>query len=633
MITYWKLANFKSVQTPTGLPIAPLTILAGANSTGKSTLLQSILTIAQTLARKASVNPIALNGALVRLGQFPDVRCADSTADRILMAWNCEPLTPSGITNDSPRSPDSSLHSVSCELQFDTDPHASDGDATQTQPRLLSTTLTATLRVPELHAKKCSITIRRQIDQLAQIDPDKPRSRLPSDTAPRLHHLREHTDNYDVVLDDDSLAELRREYPSAELVGCTVRHFLPHALSVRIDLHLEEARAVHTTLTGGFHRRGHLRSRTIPMLLPIPDKVVDFVLKTLHDIAGPVVAERARGQVYKPRKTPHSHVSLDALTKALRRLSSSVRNQLRSTLAGSSRFERLVHRSMSPAYELPFDLSYPLSAGLAAASRYLDDFFATSIRYLGPLRDEPKPAYPLLTTSDVTDIGLRGEHTAAVLDLHRNTVIKYVPSHAFEHHEITRVLATRPLGEAVADWLHYLGVADAVQSHNMGKFGHQLTVDIPYTAKPHDLTHVGVGVSQALPIVVASLLADSDTTLIFEQPELHLHPSVQTRLADFFLSMTRLGKQCIVETHSEYIVNRLRLRTATSSESLEPILKIYFVERDQRGTTFREVAVNEYGAIPEWPRGFFDQGPREAESILRAGALRRKSRHDKEQAQ
>ena len=94
--------------------------------------------------------------------------------------------------------------------------------------------------------------------------------------------------------------------------------------------------------------------------------------------------------------------------------------------------------------------------------------------------------------------------------------------------------------------------------------------------------------------------------------------------------MTRVGKQCIVETHSEYIVNRLRLRTATSTESLEAILKIYFVERDAGGTSFREVVVNEYGAIPEWPNGFFDQGPREAGSILRAGALRRRTRHAKE---
>jgi predicted ATPase len=59
---------------------------------------------------------------------------------------------------------------------------------------------------------------------------------------------------------------------------------------------------------------------------------------------------------------------------------------------------------------------------------------------------------------------------------------------------------------------------------------------------------------------VAALLAPEGSSLLLEQPEWHLHPSVQTKLADFFLSLTMMGKQCIIETHSEHIVNRLQLR-------------------------------------------------------------------------
>ncbi|HUS84501.1 MAG TPA: DUF3696 domain-containing protein, partial [Anaerolineales bacterium] len=147
----------------------------------------------------------------------------------------------------------------------------------------------------------------------------------------------------------------------------------------------------------------------------------------------------------------------------------------------------------------------------------------------------------------------------------------------------------------------------------------------------HDLTHVGVGVSQVLPILVASLLAEPDTTLIFEQPELHLHPRVQTLLGDFFLSMTALGKQCIVETHSEYLINRLRFRTAAAIESNPWVsaLKVYFVERSENGSLFRDVAINEYGAVLDWPEGFFDQSQLEAEAILRAAAVKRKTQKGK----
>ena len=114
------------------------------------------------------------------------------------------------------------------------------------------------------------------------------------------------------------------------------------------------------------------------------------------------------------------------------------------------------------------------------------------------------------------------------------------------------------------DWLQYLDVAKSVESRDQGKLGHELKVALSDSDSTHDLTHVGVGVSQVLPILVMGLLADTDTTLVFEQPELHLHPKVQTLLGDFFLSMALCNKQCIVETHSEYFIDRLRFRIAAA---------------------------------------------------------------------
>ena len=186
----------------------------------------------------------------------------------------------------------------------------------------------------------------------------------------------------------------------------------------------------------------------------------------------------------------------------------------------------------------------------------------------------------------------------------------------------------RTLEAAVIDWLQYLDVAESIESHDKGKFGHELVVGIAGGKRHHDLTHVGVGVSQVLPILVTSLLAEPDTTLVFEQPEIHLHPKVQTLLADFFLSMTQLGKQCVIETHSEYLVNRIRFRTAAAVRNNPWVeaVKVYFVERGPDGSSFREVGINEFGAILDWPEGFFDQNQREAEAILRAASLKRKAK-------
>ena len=132
-----------------------------------------------------------------------------------------------------------------------------------------------------------------------------------------------------------------------------------------------------------------------------------------------------------------------------------------------------------------------LPVPLHGPTTYLDNFFSTEFRYLGPLRDEPKSLYPLSPTSDPSDVGLKGEHTAAVLELYKNRQIQYIPPAAFSDAEINPQPITRSLETAVVDWLQYLGVAEDVKSEDKGKFGHELTVRITGTKRPHDLTHVG----------------------------------------------------------------------------------------------------------------------------------------------
>src|SRR5262249_48960195 len=148
----------------------------------------------------------------------------------------------------------------------------------------------------------------------------------------------------------------------------------------------------------------------------------------------------------------------------------------------------------------------------------------------------------------------------------------------------------------------------------------------PGLNKYHDLTNVGVGVSQVLPIVLMALLSEPGSLLIFEQPELHLHPRVQTRLADFFISIALSGKQCLLETHSEYLIHRLRRRIAEApGDELTELSRLYFVERENGLTSCRPVDITRYGAILDWPLDFFDQAQVESERILTAASAKRVS--------
>ena len=185
------------------------------------------------------------------------------------------------------------------------------------------------------------------------------------------------------------------------------------------------------------------------------------------------------------------------------------------------------------------------------------------------------------------------------------------------------------LVEAVDSWAKHLGLVEGVLIEDRAAEGIRIKV------KPHGmdssvpLTSVGVGVSQLLPVLVLCLLAEPGSVILLEQPELHLHPALQQRLADFFIAMVRSGRQLIVETHSEYMVSRLRRRIVEDpDDELLDLAKVIFAERDRETglTSYRDVELSPYGAIEEWPAGFFDQAAEEERAIILGGVKKLRKR-------
>lgn len=640
MIKQWKLFNFKSVRNETDLALAPLTIFAGPNSSGKSTVLQSILLVAQTLAHKVSSRSVVLNGSLTRLGQFDDLKSADSDANQIVVGWTCEPSPELYKARGRPRHGPAfypryghRIVSADCQIAFETEDSGDQREITQIQPRLFSAMLSAVTREPECADQRYSMSLRRA----STADFTGKQDWLDAAEAEDLP-TRASMD-YQIELDEATLKEIQEELASAQPVGCLLRHFLPQQLALGVDMVAEDTRAILSLLGGEALRRYPRRmyvDRSQMISVPIP--VIERILECAGEIGGDAqtmlsrgLEERSQRELFGERPLP-----LELLHGAMRRMPPRIRMEIQKKLAEDDALDQLVEGAVRALREEQKEeravVLYQAPGPIAGAMWYTDQFFSRSVRYLGPLRDEPKPLYPLSPTADPSDVGLKGEHTAAVLELHKNLQVRFIPASAFATAEIELKPVHRTLQAAVIDWLQYLDVADHVESRDKGKLGHELTVGITGSKRKHDLTHVGVGVSQVLPILVASLLAEPDTTLIFEQPELHLHPKVQSRLADFFLSMTQLGKQCVIETHSEYLINRIRYRAAAAVKANPWVeaVKMYFVEKGQQGSSFREVTINEFGAILDWPEGFFDQSQREAEAILRAAASKRRPKRGKQ---
>ncbi len=637
MITKWKVSNFKSIRDETELDITPLTIFAGANSSGKSTFLQPMLLVAQTLAHRVTSRSVVLNGSLTRLGQFNDLRSLNSDIEPISIGWTVQPHryahgrgTVPGQRLPRYYAPSRHvLSSVSCDIAFDAEVSGGQMEIAQIQPRLLSTKLSVTTREGDRDDHRYFIDVN-----LANVTESEANERWigASDSEEIQASLK-----YDVEVDHLSMAEIHDEFVTAELAGCNLDHFLPERLSVRVDRVTEDAKTIIDTLGGERLPSSIMRRVYRARNFFVPKKVMDFILGPSGGINKEARAsfseEIIRAEIRQSSKpAPTDSTSLDVFIEAYRRILPPLRREIRDGLADNQDFEPLVNSAIREEREEDLGIeSLPAPLAVRDGLRYLERFFSVSVRYLGPLRDEPKLLYPLSPTADPSDVGLKGEHTAAVLELHKNREIHYIPSSAFSNTGIDPQPIFCSLQDAVVDWLQYLGVSEGVDSQDRGKLGHELTVQISGANRSHDLTHVGVGVSQVLPILVASLISEQDTALIFEQPELHLHPKVQTLLGDFLLSLTQLGKQCILETHSEHLINRIRFRIAAAGEQnlWKEAVKVYFVERPTASSKFREVEINEFGAILDWPEGFFDQSQREAEEILRASMKKRRIQRER----
>ena len=120
-----------------------------------------------------------------------------------------------------------------------------------------------------------------------------------------------------------------------------------------------------------------------------------------------------------------------------------------------------------------------------------------------------------------------------------------------------------------------------------------------------NLIDVGYGVSQALPLVVELFRADGPYTFLIQQPEVHLHPSAQAALGSLFCESVASGRQLIVETHSEYIVDRVRMDIRDRQTALKPDdVSILFFERSDLDVRIHSLRFDDQGNVLGAPDGY-----------------------------
>lgn len=131
-------------------------------------------------------------------------------------------------------------------------------------------------------------------------------------------------------------------------------------------------------------------------------------------------------------------------------------------------------------------------------------------------------------------------------------------------------------------------------------------LDIQPIGQKHNvnLSDVGFGLSQILPVIIATVDAKPQSSVLINQPEVHLHPSSQAQLADYFVAESETN-DFIIETHSEYLINRLRLLVATKKINKKDISIIY-IDNGTSGPIIHNISIDGHGALVNAPESFFD---------------------------
>ncbi|EEX16130.1 conserved hypothetical protein [Citreicella sp. SE45] len=542
----YRIENFKAFGDSGAIEFSPITVLCGVNSAGKSSIIKSILLAKQssalrrsTLSSSSTEQPFILNGEFASLGSWSDTVTGKDKANSIRISW--------GVS-------------------------VSDAEYRRALNRA---------NIRPLPPSKSRKTRKVELSTSVSSDPSKP------------EELSLFTDSWELSVNQAKVKIVRSDKASDDGDPLySVRIHNVHGLLDRgtsqigrYGLYLGDTMKAVKAERGDL-MMGHVKVTTTGPFAGSMRPEFDESWSAFFD-AIPKIAVKHRGIKRGPQPKWINHLEAAARTYA-------------KTVSGG---EGSISRS--PSLRAVFFLAVEL---LEEVSKAFNEAKATvapmwrDVRYLGPLRDQPRRYYQFNDTGGA-DVGVSGEFTVQTLALERNNMLSACQVHRNTRQGIEFSDKVDDVFLAhVNHWLHFMGLP-FVEPSTLEQSLYKLEVgDLGV-----GLLDVGFGVSQVLPVVVEALRANPGDLVILEQPEIHLHPRVQAKLADFLLARSLDGVRFLVESHSEYLIKRLCRRKAESEEGKwSNTVNIYFIEGRPGEAACNKVEVNEFGEIENWPTGFFD---------------------------
>ena len=218
------------------------------------------------------------------------------------------------------------------------------------------------------------------------------------------------------------------------------------------------------------------------------------------------------------------------------------------------------------------------------------------VYYLGPARVHPKRNYHW-EGDHPEDIGRWGDKA-----------IDALLSARVDKRTIQREEKEISIEDRISEWLREMDLAHSFILERTGSPSEK-NYDVRIQKREHGpkvtLADMGYGLSQFLPVLVLCYYAPKGSTLILEQPGIHLHPKAQADLVDLLIEVVTERKlQILVESHSEHLLNRLQRRIAEEKISVDKTA-LYFCRNDEGVSKIERLKMDEFGNIANWPENFF----------------------------
>ncbi len=217
------------------------------------------------------------------------------------------------------------------------------------------------------------------------------------------------------------------------------------------------------------------------------------------------------------------------------------------------------------------------------------------IHYISADRSGPQEYYLKFTLGDFQHAGKRGEFAVNMLYKKKDELVNL----SLRLGEDVYTLLTQ-----TGKWLSKIFGQTKIEIYSENRIL-ELFFNTDSSKDRFKPMNVGFGYTYALPIIVSGLIAKEGEFLIVENPEAHLHPRAQSELTKFLARVADCGVQVFIETHSDHVLNALRVAVVDKLLQPDDLSILYFQQEDKNPVV--KIPVQPDGAIEEWPDGFFDQ--------------------------